>query len=291
MDIAQSGLQGLMPRSSWSRRGFVATSLATGFALSVQPVTAQTVIKTDSEGLVAGEVKVPTKDREIPAYRAMPDKGGPFPTVLVVQEVFGVHEHIQDICRRLAKVGYFAIAPDLYVRQGDPTKYTEIPKLVSELVSKVPDAQVMSDLDSTVAYAKGTGKADTVKLAVTGFCWGGGIVWGYAAHNPGLKAAAAWYGPIERPRTELQPKYPIDLAADLKCPVLGLYGAADQGIPVDTVEKMAAACKASGKTCEIKIYPDTPHGFNADYRPSYRAEAAKDGWAKMLDWFKKYGAA
>jgi len=291
MEIAESGLQGLLPRSSWSRRGFVATSLATGFALSVQPVTAQTVIKTDSEGLVAGEVKVPTKDREIPAYRAMPDKGGPFPTVLVVQEVFGVHEHIQDLCRRLAKVGYFAIAPDLYVRQGDPTKYTEIPKLVSELVSKVPDAQVMSDLDSTVAYAKGTGKADTVKLAVTGFCWGGGIVWRYAAHNPGLKAATAWYGPIERPRTELQPKYPIDLAADLKCPVLGLYGAADQGIPVDTVEKMAAACKAAGKTCEIKVYPDTPHGFNADYRPTYRADAAKDGWAKMLDWFKKYGAA
>jgi len=291
MDIVESGLEGLLPRTSWSRRGFVATSLATGFALSVQPVTAQTVIKTDSAGLTAGEVKVPTKDQEIPAYRAMPDKGGPFPTVLVVQEVFGVHEHIQDLCRRFAKVGYFAIAPDLYVRQGDPTKYTEIPKLVAELVSKVPDAQVMSDLDSTVAYAKGSGKADTAKLAITGFCWGGGIVWRYAAHNPGLKAAVAWYGPIERPRTELQPKYPIDLAADLKAPVLGLYGAADQGIPVDTVEKMAAACKAAGKTCEIKIYPDTPHGFNADYRPSYRAEAAKDGWAKMLDWFKKNGAA
>src|SRR5205085_1191069 len=172
----------LVPRSQWSRRGFVTTSLITGFALSVQPVSAQT-ITTDSNGIDAGEVKVKTADIEIPAYRAMPDKGGPFPTVLVVQEVFGVHEHIQDLCRRFAKVGYFAIAPDLYVRQGDPTKYTEIPKLVAELVSKVPDAQVMSDLDSTVAYAKGSGKADTGKLAVTGFCWGGGIVWRYAAHN------------------------------------------------------------------------------------------------------------
>jgi carboxymethylenebutenolidase len=291
MNLVEPELEGLLPKSQWSRRGFVTTSLATGFALSVQPICAQTVITTDSNGLTAGEVQVKAKDRDIPAYRAMPDKGGPFPTVLVVQEVFGVHEHIKDLCRRFAKAGYFAIAPDLYVRQGDPTKYTEIPKLVSELVSKVPDDQVMSDLDAATAYAKGSGKADASKLAVTGFCWGGRITWLYAAHNPGLKAAVAWYGPIERPRTELQPKYPIDLAADLKCPVLGLYGAADQSIPVDTVEKMAAACKSAGKTCEVKVYPDTPHGFNADYRPSYRADAAKDGWAKMLDWFKKNGAA
>ena len=291
MNLVEPELEGLVPKSKWSRRGFVTTSLATGFALSVQPICAQTVITTDSNGLTAGEVQIKAKDREIPAYRAMPEKGGPFPTVLVVQEVFGVHEHIKDLCRRFAKAGHFAIAPDLYVRQGDPTKYTEIPKLVSELVSKVPDEQVMSDLDAAVAYAKSSGKADSNKLAVTGFCWGGRITWLYAAHNPGLKAAVAWYGPIERPRTELQPKYPIDLAADLKCPVLGLYGAADQSIPVDTVEKMAAACKSAGKTCEIKVYPDTPHGFNADYRPSYRADAAKDGWAKMLDWFKKNGAA
>src|ERR1051326_445504 len=169
-----------MPKSRWSRRGFVATSLATGFALSVQPVTAQTVITTDSTGLVAGEVKGKAGDIEIPAYRAMPDKGGPFPTVLVCQEVFGVHEHIKDVCRRLAKLGYFAIAPELYVRQGDPAKYTEIPKLVSELVSKVPDAQVMSDFDATVAFAKASGKADTAKLAITGFCYGGRITWLYA---------------------------------------------------------------------------------------------------------------
>ena len=291
MNLVEPELEGLVPKSQWSRRGFVATSLATGFALSVQPICAQTVITTDSSGLTAGEVQVKAKDREIPAYRAMPDKGGPFPTVLVVQEIFGVHEHIKDLCRRFAKAGHFAIAPELYVRQGDPTKYTEIPKLVSDLVLKVPDEQVMSDLDAAAAYAKDSGKADTGKLAVTGFCWGGRITWLYAAHNAGLKAAAAWYGPIDRPRTELQPKYPIDLAADLKCPVLGLYGAADQSIPVDAVEHMEAACKTAGKTCEFKVYPDTPHGFNADYRPSYRADAAKDGWAKMLDWFKKYGAA
>ena len=289
MEIAELGLQGLLPKGSWSRRGFVMTSLASGFALSVQPIAAQTTITTDSAGLDAGEVKVAVKDGEIPAYRAMPDKGGPFPTVLVVQEVFGVHEHIKDLCRRLAKTGYFAIAPELYSRQGDPSKISDTQELIKTIVSKVPDDQVMSDLDAAVAYAKASGKADTAKLAVTGFCWGGRITWLYAAHNPGLKAAVAWYGPIERPRTELQPKYPIDLAPDLKAPVLGLYGGADQGIPVETVEKMAAACKAANKTCEIKVYPDTPHAFNADYRPSYRAEAAKDGWAKMLAWFKQNG--
>ena len=290
MDAVESGLEGLLPRSQWSRRGFVMTSLATGFALSVQPVSAQ-AIHTDATGLDAGEVKIPIADGSIPAYRAMPDKGGPFPTVLVVQEVFGVHEHIKDLVRRFAKLGYFAIAPELYARQGDPSKYTDIPTLISEIVSKVPDSQVMSDLDATEAYAKGTGKADTNKLAITGFCWGGRIVWLYSAHNPALKAATAWYGVIDRPRTELQPKYPIDLAADLKAPVLGLYGAADTGIPVESVERMRAACKAANKTCEIVIYPDTPHGFNADYRPSYRPEAAKDGWAKMLAWFKDHGAA
>jgi len=254
----------------------------------VQPVSAE-AIHTDATGLEAGEVKIPVTDGTIPAYRAMADKGGPFPTVLVVQEVFGVHEHIQDLCRRLAKAGYYAIAPDLYARQGDPSKISDVQELIKTIVSKVPDAQVMSDLDATEAYAKSTGKADTAKLAVTGFCWGGRIVWLYSAHNPALKAATAWYGVIDRPRTELQPKYPIDLAADLKAPVLGLYGAADQAIPVETVEKMKEACKAANKTCEIVIYPDTPHGFNADYRPSYRAEAAKDGWAKMLAWFKAHG--
>ncbi len=288
MDAREGELEAFVARSQWTRRGFVMTSLATGFALSAQPVAAET-IHTDANGLEAAEVKVPVADGSIPAYRAMPDKGGPFPTVLVVQEIFGVHEHIKDICRRLAKLGYYAIAPELYARQGNPAEISDIKELIAKIVSKVPDAQVMSDLDTAVAYAKSTGKADTAKLAVTGFCWGGRITWLYAAHNPDLKAAVAWYGPIDRPRTALQPKYPIDLATDLKCPVLGLYGGADQSIPVDSVEKMEAACKAAGKTCQVKVYPDTPHGFNADYRPSYRADAAKDGWANMLAWFRGHG--
>jgi carboxymethylenebutenolidase len=189
----------------------------------------------------------------------------------------------------LAKAGYYAIAPELYARQGDPSKISDIQELIKTIVSKVPDSQVMSDLDAAVAYAKSSGRADTARLAVTGFCWGGRIVWLYAAHNPSLKAAVAWYGPIDRPHTELQPKYPIDLAADLKAPVLGLYGGADTGISVESVEKMQSACKEAGKTCEITMYPDAPHGFNADYRPSYRADAAKDGWARMLAWFKEHG--
>jgi carboxymethylenebutenolidase len=290
VNIVEAGLEGLLPRSQLSRRGFVMTSLATGFALSVQPVSAQT-ITTDTNGLDAGEVKVPVADGSMPAYGAMPAQGGPFPTVLVVQEVFGVHEHIKDLCRRFAKVGYYAIAPELYSRQGNPAAISDVQELIKTIVSKVPDAQVMSDLDAAAAYAKSTGKADTARLAVTGFCWGGRIVWLYAAHNPQLKAAVAWYGSIDRPRTELQPKYPIDLAADLKAPVLGLYGAADTGIPVESVERMRAACKAANKTCEIVVYPDTPHGFNADYRPSYRAEQAKEGWTKMLAWFKEHGVA
>ena len=289
MDSLAPELQVMLPRTSWSRRGFVMTSLATGFALSAGPVSAQT-ITTDSAGLVAGEVKVKTADGEMPAYRAMPDKGGPFPTVLVCQEIFGVHEHIKDVCRRLAKSGYFAIASELYARQGDPSKYTEIPKLVAEIVIKVPLAQVMSDLDATVAYAKSSGKADTAKLAVTGFCWGGFATWMYAAHNPGLKAAVAWYGSDRKP-DELNPKNPLDIAGTVKCPVLALYGGADQSIPPETIEKRQAACKAAGKTCEFKIYPDAPHAFNADYRPSYRADAAKDGWARMLAWFKQNGVA
>jgi carboxymethylenebutenolidase len=290
VNIVEAGLEGLLPRSQLSRRGFVMTSLATGFALSVQPVSAQT-ITTDTNGLDAGEVKVPVADGSMPAYRAMPAQGGPFPTVLVVQEVFGVHEHIKDLCRRFAKAGYYAIAPELYSRQGNPAAISDVQELIKTIVSKVPDAQVMSDLDVAAAYAKSTGKADTARLAVTGFCWGGRIVWLYAAHNPQLKAAVAWYGSIDRPRTELQAKYPIDLAADLKAPVLGLYGAADTGIPVESVERMRAACKAANKTCEIVVYPDTPHGFNADYRPSYRAEQAKEGWTKMLAWFKEHGVA
>jgi carboxymethylenebutenolidase len=289
MTLAAPELLVMVPRTVWSRRGFVMTSLATGFALSAGRVSAET-ITTDSTGLVAGEVKVPTADGEMPAYRAMPDKGGPFATVLVIQEIFGVHEHIKDLCRRLAKLGYFAIAPELYARQGDPSKYTEIPRLIADIVAKVPTDEVMSDLDAAVIYAKSTGKADTAKLAVTGFCWGGLATWMYAAHNPGLKAAVPWYG-VDRKTGPLQPQNPTDIAGQVKCPVLAFYGGQDQSIPKETIEKRQEACKAAGKNCDYKIYPDAPHGFNADYRPSYRADDAKDAWTRMLAFFKAHGVA
>lgn len=278
----------LLPKIKWDRRGFVVTTLASGYALAVRPVAAET-IKTSDEGLEAGEVKISVKDGEIPAYRAMPNKGGPFPVVLVVQEIFGVHEHIKDLCRRLAKLGYLAIAPELYAREGDVSKETDIQKIISTVVSKVPDEQVLSDLDAAAAWAKKSGKGDTSKLAVTGFCWGGRIVWLYAAHNPDLKAGVAWYGRLVGMADDLHPKHPLDLVASLKAPVLGLYGGADMGIPVDTVEKMQKALKDAKQPSEIIVYPDTPHGFNADYRPSYREDKAKDGWKRMLAWFEKNG--
>jgi carboxymethylenebutenolidase len=283
-------LSSLVPSTDWTRRGFVVTTLASGFALSVQPVSAET-ITTDTQGLEAGEVKIPVADGEVPAYRAMPASGGPFPVVLVVQEIFGVHEHIKDICRRLAKLGYLAIAPELYARQGDVSKLTDINEIISKVVSKVPDKQVMDDLDATVAWAKKSGKGNTDKIAVTGFCWGGRIVWLYAAHNPNLKAGVAWYGRLVGPAEDLHPKHPLDLAASLKAPVLGLYGGSDMGIPNDTVEKMQAALKEAKQPSEIVLYPDTPHGFHADYRPSYRANEAADGWKRLVEWFKKHGVA
>ncbi len=274
-----------------SRREFAVTTLAVGFALSTQPVAAET-ITTDTKDLTAGEVKIPVKEGTIPAYRAAPDKGGPFPVVLVVQEIFGVHEHIKDVCRRLAKLGYLAIAPEMYSRQGDVSKM-EIQDIISKVVSKVPDAQVMSDLDATVEWAKKEGKGDTSKLGITGFCWGGRIVWLYAAHNKDLKAGVAWYGRLSGAgkANELQPKYPIDLAGDLKAPVLGLYGEKDTGIPVKDVEAMQAALKKADKPSEIVVYPDAPHAFYADYRPSYRKEPAEDGWKRLKEWFKKNGVS
>jgi carboxymethylenebutenolidase len=281
-------LLSLLPKTDVTRRGFVVTTLASGFALAVQPVTADT-ITTSAEGLEAGEVKIPVKEGEIPAYRAMPAKGGPFPVILVVQEIFGVHEHIKDVCRRLAKLGYLAVAPELYARQGDVSKETDIPKIISSVVSKVPDAQVMSDLDAAAAWAKKTGKGDTAKLGVTGFCWGGRIVWLYSAHNPDLKAGVAWYGRLVGQADPLHPKHPLDLVAELKAPVLGLYGGADTGIPNDTVEQMKKALKDAKKPCEIVLYPDTPHGFHADYRPTHRPDQAADGWKRLQAWFKDHG--
>lgn len=278
----------------FTRREFVMTSLIAGFALAVQPVSAQT-ITTDTQGLVAGEIKIPVSGGEIPAYRAMPAAGKSFPVILVVQEIFGVHEHIKDLCRRYAKLGHMAIAPELYARQGDVSKMTDFSEIISKVVSKVPDSQVMSDLDAAVAYAKSTGKGNTSKLGITGFCWGGRIVWLYAAHNPKLKAGAAWYGrlvPTENsPRNPLQPKFPIDVAADLRVPVLGLYAGQDRGIPLSSVEEMRAALKKGKSKSEIVVYENAQHGFNADYRPSYNKEAASDANNRMREWFKQNGAA
>jgi len=279
----------VFPDASLTRRGFVAAASA-GFALAVQPVSAQTVVTTDTQGLTAGDIQVPTSTGPIYAYHAMPAAGGPFPVVLVVQEIFGVHEHIKDVARRFAKAGYLAIATDLQGRQGDTTKAPDM-AAIQAIVAKVPDAQVMADLDATVAWAKASGKGDTAKLGVTGFCWGGRITWLYAAHNPAVKAGVAWYGRVIGNPTELQPKNPIDFAATLKTPVLGLYGGADAGIPNDTVDKMKEALKAAGNPSEFVVYPDTPHAFHADYRPSYRAEPAKDGWTRAVAWFKKHGVA
>jgi carboxymethylenebutenolidase len=287
----ESDRESLLPSRTIDRRQVLTVSLAAGFAAAVRPIAAETAIATDTGGLEAGEIRIPVADGELPAYRAMPATGGPFPVVLVVQEIFGVHEHIRDVCRRLAKAGYMAVAAELYARQGDVSAMTDIKEIIAKVVSKVPDAQVMSDLDAVAAYAKASGSGDTARLGITGFCWGGRITWLYAAHSRQLKAGVAWYGKLVGDTSANTPRHPVDLAAELKAPVLGLYGGADQGIPLETVERMRSACQAAGKTCEIIVYPDAPHAFHADYRPSYRPEAAKDGWARMLAWFRTHGVA
>ena len=272
-----------------NRRAFAVTSLATGFALSVQPISAA-AIATDASGLETGEAKIPVSDGEIPAYWAKPAKGAVLGTVLVVQEIFGVHEWIKDICRRFAKEGYFAVAPALYARQGDPTTYTDMQKLVAEIVSKVDDNIVMTDLDATAKWAAANG-GDASKLVVTGFCWGGRITWLYTAYNPNVKAGVAWYGRMVRPEGNTQPKHPVEVAAGLKGRVLGLYGELDKGIPLTQIEAMRAALKVAGDAkSEIVVFPGADHGFLADYRPSYNEAAAKDGWARCLKWFKAHGA-
>jgi len=278
----------LVPEVPFSRRGFLVTALGAGFALAVQPVMAQTAITTDTQGLVAGEIKVKVADGEMAAYRAQPATGSNFPVVLVVSEIFGVHEYIADTCRRLAKLGYQAIAPELFARQGDPRKLSNIQEILTGIVAKVPDAQVMSDLDACVAWAKVSG-GDTARLGITGFCWGGRIAWLYAAHNPQLKAGVAWYGRLVGQASVLTPKQPAELAGNLKAPVLGLYGGADQGIPLDTVWDMQDKLKAVGGKSTIHVYDDAPHAFHADYRPSYRKDYAEDGWKRMREWFKANG--
>jgi carboxymethylenebutenolidase len=282
-------LDSLLGKGSLTRRQMMMTTLAVGFAAATLPVQADTVVSTSAEGLVAGEVKIPVADGEIPAYRARPAQGKSFPVVLVVQEIFGVHEHIKDVCRRFAREGYCAIAPELYARQGDVSQMTDFKEIFAQVVSKVPDAQVMSDLDAAVAWATKSGEGDAAHVGVTGFCWGGRITWLYAAHNPRLKAGVAWYGRLTGQATDLQPKYPLDLAADLKAPVLGLYGEKDQGIPLEDVEKMRAALAAAKQPSEIVVFKDAPHGFHADYRPSFREADAREGWRQCLAWFRRHG--
>ncbi len=282
-------LLGFIPKLGFSRRSFIKTgALATGFALASRPILAQT-ITTDTEGLTAGEVMIPVDDSQIPAYRAMPATDGPFPLILVVQEIFGVHEHIQDLCRRLAKLGYIAVAPEMYFRQGDVSQLTNIQQIISEVVSKVPDAQVMADLDATIAWAQASGSADVERLGITGFCWGGRIVWLYAAHNPQVKAGVAWYGRLVGESSDNTPTHPVDIAANLEVPVLGLYGEADQGIPVETVDQMRTALGDNPSQSQIIVYPEAPHGFFADYRDSYRPEIATMAWNELQTWFSQNG--
>ena len=278
--------------TQFSRRGFAATSLVAGFTLCTGPLNAATIV-TDDKGLDAGEVKVPVAGGSIPAYRARPAGKTNLPLVLVVHEIFGVHEHIRDICRRFAHQGYYAIAPSLYARYGDPGKYdmNTVQQLMTDIVAKVPDAQVMSDLDATVKFASSDG-ADAKRLGITGFCWGGRIVWLYAAHNPNLKAAVAWYGPLRGPTppNPLRPKYPLNLVNELRAPVLGLYGGQDQGIKLSDIEEMRAElARAAKRNSKIQVFMDSGHGFFADYRPSYNEKDAKQGWRDLLAWFKQHG--
>jgi carboxymethylenebutenolidase len=273
-----------------TRRTFAATGLVTGFTMAAGPLNAAAIV-TDAHGLVAGEVSVPVADGRIPAYRAHPWGKFDSPAVIVTQEIFGVHEHIKDLCRRLAHAGYYAIAPSLYARFGDPGKYDmdHLKGLMTDIVSKVPDGEVMSDLDSTVAFAK-TESADTGRLAITGFCWGGRVVWLYSAHSPALKAGVAWYGPLAGTPNALRPHTAIELAGELHAPVLGLYAGLDKGITAADIDAMRAALAKAGKTSSrIDVFADAQHGFNADYRDSYNEKDAKDGWQRMLGWFKANG--
>ena len=279
----------LVPGLPLSRRTFVGAAVAGSFALAVQPAFGQSVIQTSPDGLIAGDITFAAPDGlALKAYRAQPAGPGPFPTVLVVQEIFGVHEYIRDVCRRLARQGYQAIAPNLYQRQGDPAGIDNVPDILAKIVSKVADAQVMGDLDTAAAWAAAHG-GDASRLGITGFCWGGRIAWLYAAHNPRLKAGVAWYGRLTGASSPLTPAHPVDVVGQIAAPVLGLYGAKDQGIPVSDVERMRSDLTRVGKRAEFVVYPEAGHAFHADYRPSYRAAEAADGWGRLLAWFKANG--
>jgi carboxymethylenebutenolidase len=270
-----------------SRRGFMTASAATaaGYTLAAGPVRAD-VIHTGTEGLIASDAKIKVADGEMPGYFAKPANATNPPVVIVAMEIFGLHEYIKDVVRRVAKLGAFAVAPDYYFRKGDLTKVTD-PKELMPLVNAKTDAELLSDLDATVAWAL-TQSGNTTRLGIMGFCRGGRTVWQYAAHNSNLNAGVAFYGPLADNPTPAMPKNAMMQAADMKAPVLGLYGEADQGISVDNVTAMQAALKAAGKTAEFHIYPGAPHGFHADYRASYRKDAADDAWDRLQAWFKKY---
>jgi len=280
----------LVPHVPFDRRTFIKATLGSGFAAAVLPVSAQT-IHTDSEGLEAGEVAFQSGGALVPAYRAQPAGKTHLPVIVVIHEIFGVHEHIADVCRRFAKLGYLAIAPDLYVREGDASKYPTIQQLNAAIVSKVPDRQVLQDLDAAVAWAAQHG-GDTKRLGVNGFCWGGRIAWLYAEHNPNVKAAVAWYGRVAGDHTALTPANPLDLAGNLQVPVLGLYGRQDTSIPQDTLEQMKQAIAQGpprGRGSQFVVYDDAGHAFFADYRPSYRKADAEDGWRRAIAWFREHG--
>ena len=285
-------LPGQTTEQGASRRTALKVALGVGYAATALPIMAQTAIKTSAEGLSAGQIGFEVDGFKVPAYFAAPAGKSNLPVVLVVQEIFGVHEYIADICRRFANAGYLAIAPELYARQGDPSKYTDIGKMMTEVVAKVPDAQVMADLDGAVKWASEHG-GDRAKVGITGFCWGGRIAWLYAARGP-VKAAVAWYGRVVGANDALTPQNPIDVAAQMRAPVLGLYGEKDGGIPLDTLDKMKAALAtgtAASKASQFVVYPDTGHAFHADYRPSFRKGPAEDGWKRCLAWFKANGVA
>ncbi|MFN4063640.1 dienelactone hydrolase family protein [Parazoarcus communis] len=284
-----SDFDSLLPAAQLNRREFVTTLAAAGFALAVQPVQASTLIRTDDSGLDTGNTTIDVAGTALPVYFARPAGSKNLPIVLVVQEIFGVHEHIRDVCRRFAKLGYLAIAPELFVRQGDPSTLDNVGAILSGIVSKVPDAQVMADLDACAAWAPSKG-GNPDRLTITGFCWGGRITWLYAAHNPRLKAGVAWYGRLDGAPSENNPQHPLDVAAKLHAPVLGLYGGQDQGIPLDDVEAMKSALASANSPSTFVVYPDAPHAFHADYRPSFRATEAADGWQRALEWFKRHAA-
>jgi carboxymethylenebutenolidase len=270
-----------------ARRGVVMSGLISGFTLATQRVEAQ-AIHTDTDGIEVGEVQIPTDNGSLPAYFAHPAKQGTFPVVLVNEEIFGVHEYIKDVCRRLAKAGYLAVATEYYARIGDLSKMTDSGQIFKDVILKAPDAQYMADLDATAAWALRS-RGSSTRVGVIGFCRGGRQTWLYAAHSPNLRAAVAFYGPLGGAPSPIQPQTALDLAADIKCPLLGLYGGQDPSIPEDAVRQAEAKAKAAHKIVEIVIYPDAPHGFHADYRPSYRQADAEDAWNRALEWLKRFG--